>query len=174
MPRIPAAELARLKANTDLPAFLRAQGIDLKPHGAQDLLGRCPFHDDNTPSFIVTPSKGLWHCMGACQTGGDIVSFVMKAESLTFRDAVGRLGGRVDTPCPFTGTADDQALLNQVTAHYQEALRHSPAGMGYLNRRGLLHQARGRCAAGSPGRARSPPAINRPRTPRRFAGRPHP
>ena len=140
MPRIPAAELARLKANTDLPAFLRAQGIDLKPHGTADLLGRCPFHDDKTPSLIVTPSKGLWHCMGACQTGGDIVSFVMKAEGLTFRDAVARLGGRVDTPCLFTVTADDQALLNQVTAHYQEALSHSPVGMGYLNRRGLLHE----------------------------------
>lgn len=139
MPRIPAAELARLKANTDLPAFLRARGIELKPHGA-DLVGRCPFHDDKTPSLVVTPQKGLWHCMGACQTGGDIVSFVMKAEGLSFRDAVARLGGRVDVPCPFTATADDQTFLNQVTAHYQGLLRLSPAGRGYLQRRGLLHE----------------------------------
>jgi DNA primase catalytic core len=140
MPRIPAAELARLKANTDLPAFLRAQGLDLKPHGASDLVGTCPFHDDKTPSLVVTPSKGLWHCMGACQTGGDIVSFVMKADGLSFRDAVARLGGRLEVACPFTVTADDQTLLNQVTAHYQGLLRLSPAGRGYLQRRGLLHE----------------------------------
>ena len=139
MPRIPAAELLRLKANTDLPAFLEAQGINLKPHGA-DLVGRCPFHDDKTPSLVVTPSKGLWHCMGACQTGGDIVSFVMKAEGLSFREAVARLGGRLEAPCPFSATADDQNLLNQATAHYQGLLRLSPAGRGYLQRRGLLHE----------------------------------
>ena len=60
MPRIPQDELDRLKAEVDLPALIRAKGIELKPHGEKDLVGRCPFHDDKTPSLIVTPAKGLW------------------------------------------------------------------------------------------------------------------
>ncbi|MDQ3001822.1 MAG: CHC2 zinc finger domain-containing protein, partial [Fibrobacterota bacterium] len=88
MPRIPEAELARLKADIDLTALIRAKGIELKPHGSADLIGRCPFHDDKTPSLVVTPSKSLWHCMGACQVGGDVVSWVMKADGVSFRHAV--------------------------------------------------------------------------------------
>ncbi len=141
MPRIAQAELTRIKADTDLPALIRAQGIDLKPHGTVDLIGRCPFHDDKTPSFIVTPAKGLWHCMGACQTGGDVVSFVMKTEGLPFRDAVEKLRGNAPPePCPFQAGADDQGLLNQVTAFYHGALLQSESAQAYLRKRGLFHE----------------------------------
>ncbi|HKP94560.1 MAG TPA: CHC2 zinc finger domain-containing protein [Fibrobacteria bacterium] len=157
MPRIPKPDLDRLKANLDLAALIRAKGIDLKPHGAADLIGRCPFHDDKTPSLVVTPSKGLWHCMGACQKGGDILSWIMKAEGVSFRHAVELLReGKAATllssekvvkvatipklPPPVTLSADDQTLLNEVADYYHQALQDDPtAGKAreYLQRRGI-------------------------------------
>jgi len=52
--------------------------------------GRCPFHKDDTPSFWVSPDKGLWHCFG-CSEGGDLFAFLMKIEKLSFPEAVERL-----------------------------------------------------------------------------------
>jgi DNA primase len=62
-------EIRRLKERADLVALVRASGVELKSVGA-DLRGRCPFHEDQGPSLVVTPSKNLWHCLGACQVGG--------------------------------------------------------------------------------------------------------
>ena len=53
-----------------------------------DLVERCPFHDDRTPSLVVTPGKNLWHCLGACQAGGSVVDWAMRAEGVSFRHAV--------------------------------------------------------------------------------------
>ena len=78
MARISDEEIARLKRDVDLVALVRARGVDLKRHGA-DLRGLCPFHDDHEPSLVVTPSKNLWHCLGACQTGGSVIDWVMRA-----------------------------------------------------------------------------------------------
>lgn len=46
--------------------------------------GLCPFHAERTPSFTVDPERGLWHCFGACQTGGDVFAFVMRRENVAF------------------------------------------------------------------------------------------
>ena len=60
MPRIPEEEVERLKRETDLAALARSRGIELRKHGSKDWAGRCPFHEgDDTPSFIVSPAKGL-------------------------------------------------------------------------------------------------------------------
>ncbi len=69
------------------PALVRARGVVLKPHG-KDLIGLCPFHDDRDPSLVVTPSKNEWRCLGACGEEGDAVSWVMKAEGVSFRRVV--------------------------------------------------------------------------------------
>src|SRR5271165_854761 len=87
MSRIPEDELERLKRETDLAALVRAKGIELHPHGTGHLAGRCPFHQDDTPSFIVTPGKNLFHCLG-CGAGGSVIDFVMKHDGLSFRHAV--------------------------------------------------------------------------------------
>src|ERR1035438_8436553 len=75
MPRIPDAELEQIKRGTDLAALVRAKGIELRPHGTGHLAGKCPFHEDATPSFIVTPEKNLFHCLG-CGAGGTVIDFV--------------------------------------------------------------------------------------------------
>jgi DNA primase len=79
MGRIPDDEIERLKREISLERLCEARGVVLEKRGA-DLVGRCPFHEDRTPSFVVTPSANLWHCLGACQAGGSVIDFVMRAE----------------------------------------------------------------------------------------------
>ncbi|RKN45713.1 DNA primase [Streptomyces hoynatensis] len=67
--------------------------LQLRPAGGGNLKGLCPFHDEKSPSFQVSPSKGLYHCFG-CQEGGDTLSFVMKIEHLSFSEAVERLAAQ--------------------------------------------------------------------------------
>jgi DNA primase len=68
--------------------------VQLKNAGGGQKKGLCPFHDEKTPSFHVTPSKGFFHCFG-CQVGGDVIAFIMKIEHLTFMETVERLADRI-------------------------------------------------------------------------------
>jgi len=67
--------------------------VTLKPAGGGSLKGLCPFHDERSPSFHVTPAKGLYHCFG-CQAGGDVIDFVMKTDMVSFSEAVEKLAAR--------------------------------------------------------------------------------
>ncbi|MDT0266869.1 DNA primase [Streptomyces sp. DSM 44915] len=67
--------------------------LQLRPGGGGNLKGLCPFHDEKSPSFHVSPSKGLYHCFG-CQEGGDTLDFVRKMEHLSFSEAVERLAAQ--------------------------------------------------------------------------------
>jgi hypothetical protein len=93
--RIPEAELERLKREVAVDRLAQGRGVVLKPHGAS-LFGLCPFRDGHEPSFVVTSAKNLWHCLGACQAGGSVIDFVMRAEGVSFRHVVELL--RADLP----------------------------------------------------------------------------
>ncbi len=95
MARIPDDQIERLKNEVSLERLVTRFGIELKRHGA-DLLGLCPFHDDREPSLVVSPKKNLWRCLGACQTGGSVIDWVMKTRGVSFRYAVELL--RTDHP----------------------------------------------------------------------------
>lgn len=154
MARIPETELERLKGEISLLRLVEAAGISLKKHG-KDYLGLCPFHDDHEPSLVISPDKNLWHCLGACGEGGDVIAWTMKRERVSFRHAVEILQrdipalaakekSEVDTvPATpvltetFERQADDQALLNQVIDFYHETLLQSPEALAYLDKRGL-------------------------------------
>ncbi|HEY6455571.1 MAG TPA: CHC2 zinc finger domain-containing protein [Steroidobacteraceae bacterium] len=87
MARIPDQVVERLKVEISVQRLAEARGVSFTRHGA-DLIGRCPFHEDRTPSLVVTPAKNLWHCLGACQAGGTAIDWVMRAEGVSFRHAV--------------------------------------------------------------------------------------
>jgi len=67
--------------------------LQLKNAGGGSVKGLCPFHDEKTPSFNVTPSRGLWYCHG-CGEGGDVIKFVQKIDALSFIEAVEKLAAR--------------------------------------------------------------------------------
>lgn len=69
------------------------QSVALKPAGGGSLKGLCPFHDERSPSFQVSPAKGLWYCFG-CGEGGDTIDFVMRTDALAFSEAVEKLAER--------------------------------------------------------------------------------
>jgi len=163
MARIPEAEIERLKAEISLERLAEARGVQLKRHGA-DLMGLCPFHDDRTPSLVVSPEKNLWHCLGACQAGGTVIDWVMRAEGISFRHAVellreglpclaapaaapakrGRQTGKVakhstvtKLDAPVEQQAADERVLERVVGYYHETLKESPEALEYLASRGL-------------------------------------
>ena len=85
MAMIPEDEIERIKRETDLAAVIRSRGVALKPAGG-DLIGLCPFHDDQNPSLHVTPAKRLWRCV-ACQATGNVIQFVQRFDGVSFRHA---------------------------------------------------------------------------------------
>jgi DNA primase catalytic core len=149
MARIPDEEVARLKREVSLLTLVRAAGVELKRHGA-NWLGRCPFHEDRTPSLVLTPSKNLWHCLGACQAGGSVIDWVMRREGVSFRHAVERLrqqlpGGSVEAAAPAPTLTvhpdmDDATLMRAVVGFYHRQLLASPEALAYLATRGLDHR----------------------------------
>ena len=153
MARIPEDEVERLKREVSVQRLAEARGIKLTRHGA-DLLGKCPFHNDRTPSLVITPSKNLWHCLGACNAGGTAIDWVMRADGISFRHAVELLRAdhlpshaspiqpvKVGTvrklPPPVEREADDRVLLMQVVDYYSDTLKQSPEALKYLSSRGL-------------------------------------
>ena len=109
--RIPEADLDQVKRETDLLALVQSRGLKSKKHGTKDFIGRCPFHDDqNKPNFIVSPAKGLWHCM-ACGKAGNVIQFVQQHDGVSFRHAFDLL--RQGGPAVFTGAADADGQVHR-------------------------------------------------------------
>jgi DNA primase len=112
-----------------------ADYVQLKSAGGGQKKGLCPFHDEKSPSFHVTPSKGFFHCFG-CQTSGDVISFVMKMDHLSFTETIERLADRMGyqlryeegnfTPAP-AGNRTRLIAANTLAAKfYQDQLNTSP------------------------------------------------
>jgi DNA primase len=90
--RIRQEDIAAVRERSQI-ADVVGEYLQLRPAGGGHLKGLCPFHDERTPSFNVTPGKELYHCF-SCGDGGDVIKFVMKMESLQFGEAVERLAAR--------------------------------------------------------------------------------
>ena len=112
----------------------------------------CPFHDEKTPSFFVFPERQSWHCFGACSTGGDVFSFVMKREGIEFGEALRRLADRAGVVIPSRIEIDGKKEARDriyeaneaAAAYFQELLVRSPEGAKareYLKGRGLNAEA---------------------------------
>jgi len=119
----------------------------------QGFKGRCPFHKDDTPSFTVSPEKGLWHCFG-CGEGGDLFGFVMKIERLTFPEALERLASEAGITLERKGEGEKDRLrpaLAEAAEHFARNLTDSKGGRRareYLVSRGFDEASWGRYGLG--------------------------
>jgi len=134
--------------------------LQLRPGGGGNLKGLCPFHDEKSPSFHVSPAKGLYHCFG-CQEGGDTVDFVMKVEHLSFSETIERLAAQAGitlryeeggyTPGRQQGERTRLLEAHKVAAQfYAEQLGSAEAeiGRGFLAERGFDQGAAERFGVG--------------------------
>ncbi len=154
MARLPEETLARIKAEVPLEALCSEHGIELSGSG-KNLLARCPFHEDDEPSFVVTPGKNLWNCLAGCG-GGDTIQLLMRLENISFRRAADKLAARLGlapeaaTIETHTGTThdiltdpgegmNDAALMGIVTDYYHRTFLNHPEGMQYLGKRKCFH-----------------------------------
>ena len=103
----------------------------------------CPFHTEKTPSFIVFPERQAWRCFGACATGGDVISFVMKADNQDFTEALNKLAQRTGVTLPSRENRDKVDALHRVNDEAMDFFRkvlHSSEGVrarDYLQGRGV-------------------------------------
>jgi DNA primase len=127
------------------------QYVSLKKAG-RNLAALCPFHSEKNPSFYVYPEQQSWHCFGACSTGGDVFSFIMKKENIDFGEALRLLAQRVGVTIPSRFEPDTKRdekerlyQVNEAAAQYfHNLLLNSPAAekaRDYLNKRGLSRKA---------------------------------
>ena len=126
--------------------------VQLKNAGGGQKKGLCPFHDEKTPSFHVTPSKGFYHCFG-CQVGGDVIAFIMKLEHLTFMETVERLADRIGYTLRYESSGSSSgpvinrsrlvAANNAAAIFYQEQIQLPAAqhGRDFLTKRGFDREA---------------------------------
>ena len=151
MARIKPESVDAVKAGADMLDVVGGR-TQLRKAGAR-YVGRCPFHEERTPSFSVNPVDKLFYCFG-CGKGGDLISFVRETENLDFAGAIEWLGDRFRVPLEYeeTSPAADAArkrrerlyeLLEQATAFYERYLWESAQGepaRAYLAERGLREE----------------------------------
>ncbi|BAW00130.1 DNA primase [Lysobacter enzymogenes] len=153
MARIPDGFIDDLLARTDIVEVIGAR-VPLKRQG-KEYSARCPFHDERSPSFWVSPTKQFYHCFG-CGAHGTAISFLMNYDRLEFLDAVDELAKRVGVEVPRDTRArnensDTQDLIHALEAAQRFFLRqYSTSGkaQGYLDNRGVSIDIRDRFGIG--------------------------
>jgi DNA primase len=148
MARIKDTSVEAVRQGADFVAVVEER-TQLRKQGAR-LVGRCPFHEERTPSFSVNAGQGLYYCFG-CHKGGDMISFVRETQGLDFAGAIEWLGDRFRIPLEYEEASPEQearrsrqsrlyALLDQAAAYYERTLWETEAGSmarDYLKGRGL-------------------------------------
>ncbi len=154
MSRILETELERLKREVSLERICARYGIELKQCG-KDLASQCPWHEDDQPSFKVTPGKNLWNCLAGCG-GGDNLQLVMRCEKVSFLRAVDilreMLGERPQVPASKARggkehpilvekweVMEDAQLLGTVADFYHQTFLNEARAMAYLQQRRCFH-----------------------------------
>jgi DNA primase len=148
MARIKDASVAEVRAAIDMVELV-SQYTPLRRSGAR-YTGRCPFHEERTPSFSVNAADKLYHCFG-CGKGGDAISLVRELEQLDFAEAIAWLGDRFNVELDYEEVSPQveekrrrleslYSVLEQATAYYERHLWDGPAGepvRAYVESRGL-------------------------------------
>jgi DNA primase len=142
--RIPDSFIDDLLARIDIVDVIQER-VPLKKAG-RDWSARCPFHDERSPSFTVSPHKQFYHCFG-CGAHGSAIKFLMDYDRLEFPDAIEELAGRIGLKVPYEGgrspspqqsdTADLYTVLEQSARFFQRALGENATARSYFESRGL-------------------------------------
>ncbi len=153
MARLPDAFIDDLLARTDIVEVIGTR-VPLKRQG-KEYSARCPFHDERSPSFTVSPTKQFYHCFG-CQAHGTAISFLMNYDRLEFLDAVEELARRAGMEVPRdtrvqhedNDSRDLYATVEAAAQFFQRQLAGSPKAQAYLDRRAVDPQIRAQFAIG--------------------------
>jgi DNA primase len=139
--RIPQAFIHELIARADLLDVIGGR-VTLKKAG-NSYKGLCPFHDEKTPSFTVSPDKGFYHCFG-CGAHGNAIDFVIAYENRSFPEAVEALAEMLRLEVPLENRDEQRletdglfAILREADQIYRRSLRDHPAAIAYLKNRGI-------------------------------------
>ncbi|GAE30685.1 DNA primase [Halalkalibacter hemicellulosilyticusJCM 9152] len=147
--RIPDSVIEQIRRSTDIVDVI-SDHVQLKKQGRQ-YSGLCPFHGENTPSFSVSPDKQLYHCFG-CGAGGNVFTFLMELENLSFVEAAVQLGKRANIDVSIEGTPStnvSKPQQNMKKAHsiaakmYHHVLmltEEGKLGREYLDERGFTRE----------------------------------
>ena len=127
---------------------LVSEFVDLKKQGRL-FKSVCPFHSENTPSFIVDPDKNMWRCFGACSTGGDVISFIMKKDSISFLDSLNFLKNKLGITTENFNSQKFKEIeeikkINMLSAEFFKTSLFSTSGenvRNYLKNRGISKQS---------------------------------
>jgi len=137
---IPDSFIEELLARSDVVELIERR-VPLKRVGSE-FQACCPFHDEKTPSFTVSPKKQFYHCFG-CGAHGSVIGFLMQYEGLEFLDAVEELARAAGLEVPTSGTQQPRPdtglydMLDSCSKFYVEQLKNHPAAVEYLKGRGL-------------------------------------
>lgn len=126
-----------LKARLDVVDVVGSY-IELKKAGA-NFKSPCPFHDEKTGSFVVSPQKQIYHCFG-CGAGGDSVKFVMEYEKLNYPEALEKLASMYNFSLSYTNNKQNKPrsqLMDRVNEWYQSLLSSNKTALSYLKDRGI-------------------------------------
>ncbi|MEJ0100313.1 MAG: DNA primase [Pseudomonadota bacterium] len=152
--RIPQSFIDDLIGRADIVEIINAR-VPLKRAG-REYRANCPFHNEKTPSFWVSPTKQFYHCFG-CSAHGTVISFLMNYDRLNFVEAVEDLAQRLGIEVPREGgdrtsapavSEDLYSLMDKAAAFYQEQLNLSDRGRDYAKRRGLTRDIAGKFGIG--------------------------
>lgn len=150
MQQVTKEGIERIKRANALAEVVAERGIEIKKKG-RTLVASCPFHEEKTPSFVITPSKGLFHCFG-CDVSGDVIGFVTRYDKVTFGAALKTLANRagleLDKLMESKGSrpiarqkkpnaAPSPEILAKVVEHYHRTFCSRSDAQEYLAKRGL-------------------------------------
>ena len=130
-----------LKARLDIVDVIGSY-IELKKAGG-NFKAPCPFHDEKSPSFVVSPQKQIYHCFG-CGAGGDSVKFVMEYEKLNYPEALEKLADSYNFTLTYTDNKHNKPrsqVMDKLNEWYQTLLTHNQTAMSYIKERGIYESS---------------------------------
>jgi len=128
--------IENLKTHLDVVDII-SQFLELKKSGA-NFKACCPFHGEETPSFVVSPAKQIYHCFG-CGVGGDSINFVKEYEKLSYPETLEKLASMVNVTLEYDGDykQQDLTIITKINNYYQKLLMHNETASRYLESRGI-------------------------------------